>query len=275
MSGHDPIQISESELEQMTDELDEMHHESMPAMYSAVAEWAELRRERGIESLRDLGSFASTRRGFLAGAGVALGGLVIAACGSSSGSKSARSSTTTKAPSGSAAGKLSGDLAVAALAASLENLAVGTYQAGIDAATAGKLGTVPPAVVTFAKTAQQQHMDHAAAWNGVLSGAGKPKVTGVDTTVKSGVIDPAFAKVTDVPGLAKLALQLEDVAAATYLEGIGVVKSAGGIKTAASIQPVEMQHAAILNFVLGQYPVPASFATMEGARPLSDTIGAA
>jgi hypothetical protein len=41
----------------------------------------------------------------------------------------------------------------------------------------------------------------------------------------------------------------------------------------ATIQPVEMQHAAILNFVLGQYPVPNAFAKTDGARTLSDTIG--
>ena len=77
-----------------------------------------------------------------------------------------------------------------------------------------------------------------------------------------------------MPGLAKLALDLENVAAATYLAAIGVVKSPAGIKTAASIQPVELQHAAILNFLLGQYPVPDSFAkTSTGARPASDKIG--
>jgi Ferritin-like domain len=275
VTDRDPIQISESELSGMTDELDEMHHESMPKMYEAVAEWADIRRERKVSSIGDLTSFAASRRGFLAGAGIALGGLVIAACG---GSSSKDSSTTTKAAasgSGSGSGsKLSGDLAVAALATSLENLAVATYQAGIDAATAGKLGSVPPAVVTFAQTAQQQHRDHAAAWNAILAGAGKPKVMGVDSTVKTAVIDPAFAKVTDVGALAKLALQLEDVAAATYLESIGVLESPGGIKTSASIQPVEMQHAAILNFVLGQYPVPMSFASTDGARPLSDQISA-
>ena len=100
-------------------------------------------------------------------------------------------------------------------------------------------------------------------------------MTGVDTTVKTAVIDPAFATVKDVPGLAMLALQLENVAAATYLESIGLIESAGGIKTSASIQPVEMQHAAILNFLLGQYPVPMSFSSTDGARPLSDKIGAA
>lgn len=275
MTDRDPIQISEAELNGMTRELDDMHHDAMPKMYEAVAEWAELRAESGIASVRQLGSFSASRRGFLAGAGVALGGLVIAACSSSSKSTS---STTQPAGSGSSSGsgaKLTGDLAIAALATSLENLAVATYQGGIDAATKGKLGTVPPAVVTFAQTAQKQHQDHAAAWNAILVGAGKPKVTGVDTTVKSAVIDPAFAQVKDVPGLAMLALQLENVAAATYLESIDLIKSPGGIKTSASIQPVEMQHAAILNLLLGQYPVPMSFASTDGARPLSDTIGAA
>ena len=119
--------------------------------------------------------------------------------------------------------------------------------------------------------AEMNLTDHA----GVRLTHGKPKVNGVDTTVKTAVVDPAFAQVTDVPGLAKLALQLENVAAATYLDSIGLVKSPGGIKIAASIQPVELQHAAILNFLLGQYPVPMSFATTDGARTLSDTIGAA
>jgi hypothetical protein len=72
--------------------------------------------------------------------------------------------------------------------------------------------------------------------------------------------------------LAKLALELENGAAATYLAAIGAVKSPAGIKTAATIQPVEMQHAAILQFLLGQYPVPDSFAKTDGARTTSDKI---
>ena len=134
---------------------------------------------------------------------------------------------------------------------------------------------VPPAVVTFATTAQQQHKDHAAAWNAIITGAGKPAVSGVDTTVNDGVVQPAFAQVKDVAGLAKLALSLEDAAAATYLSVIPVVSDPGGVKTVATIQPVEMQHAAILNFVLGTYPVPNAFAKTDGARTLSDKIGAA
>ena len=267
----EPIAISEAELDAMTADLDEMHHASMPALRDAVDELKQLHADVRAKA-GGMSDTLANRRQFLLGSGVVLGGLALAACSSSSKSSSPTTSPQTTAAGGDS-GKLTGDLAIVALAAGLENLAVGTYQAGIDAATAGKLGAVPPAVVTFAKTAQTHHKAHASAWNGVLKAAGERPVTGVDTTVKTGVVDPAFAKVTDVGGLAKLALELEDVAAATYLGGIGAIESNAGIKTAASIQPVEMQHAAILNFVLGQYPVPDAFAQTAGARSTSDMIG--
>ena len=131
---------------------------------------------------------------------------------------------------------------------------------GVSWETAGKLGAVPPAVATFAKTAQAQHKDHAAAWNAVLTSAGKPAIMGIDKTVQDTIVTPGFANVKDVVGLAKFALALEDVAAATYLNGIeNALQDPGAIKVAASIQPVEMQHSAILHFVLGDYPVPDSF----------------
>jgi hypothetical protein len=267
----EPIEISEGQLRSMTADMDEMHHATLPVMKEALAEWSELHQQMrsGIAKV------VPSRRGFLMGAGVALGGLALAACGSSSKSSTGAGGSTTTPTSGTSTtvgGKLSGDLAVVALAASLENLAVQTYAAGISAATAGKLGAVPPAVVTFAQTAKSHHTQHAQAWNAVLAGAGKPMVTGVDKTVKDAVVDPAFAKVTDVGGLATLALTLENAAAATYLEAISVVTAPAGIKTAATIEPVELQHAAILNFVLGKYPVPDTFTKMEGARPVSDII---
>lgn len=268
---HEPIGISEGELRSMTADMDEMHHATLPVMREALAEWSELHQQMrsGIAKV------VPSRRGFLMGAGVTLGGLALAACGSSSKSSSSGASTTTPSTAGSATttgGALTGDLAVVALAASLENLAVAVYGAGISAATAGKLGAVPPAVVTFAQTAKAHHTEHASAWNAVLSGAGKTPITGVDKTVKDAVTDPALMKVKDVGGLATLALTLENAAAATYLEAISVVTAPAGIKTAATIEPVELQHAAILNFILGKYPVPDSFTKMDGARPLSDVI---
>jgi len=249
------MNVSEGELTSMTRDLDEIHHATLPALRASVSEWV------------------TTRRGFLIGAaGVGAAGL-LAAC-SSSGSTSSSGSSASSSAAAPGQG-LTGDLAIAALAAALENTAVLTYQKGIDAATAGKLGTVPPAVVTFAQTAQRQHRDHADAWNAILTGAGKAAIppTYGDTTVFTGVVAPAFARVTDVAGLAGLALSLENVAAATYLSGISAATIPAAIKTAATIQPVEMQHAAILNFVLGTYPVPDSFAKTDGARTSTDQIG--
>jgi hypothetical protein len=164
---------------------------------------------------------------------------------------------------------LSGDLQVVAMAASLENSGIATYMAGIKAAAAGKLGTVPPAVVTFATTAMSQHQDHQKAWNAVLTAARKKPVTAVDPVVQP-TINTAFAKVTTVAGLAELALMVEDIAGQTYQNGLSVIKSSAGIKTAASIQPVEFQHAAILSYVLGRYPVPNAFTGVSLARPPSD-----
>jgi len=267
------IEISEAELDAMTTDLEEMHQASLPALRESVDEWKQLHSDLRSKGAA-VGQTVANRRQFLLGTGVLLGGAALAACGSSSkpgSSTTTLGGATTTAPGSN--GQLTGDLAIVALAAGLENLAVGTYAAGINAATAGKLGTVPPAVVTFATTAQAHHKAHAAAWNAVLTGAGKRAVTGVDMTVKTGVVDPAFAKVTDVAGLARLALSLEDVAAATYLNGIGLIQSKAGIETAATIQPVELQHAAILNFVLGQYPVPNAFGQTTGARVPTDSIG--
>ncbi|MBA3652813.1 MAG: ferritin-like domain-containing protein [Actinobacteria bacterium] len=257
------MQISERELITLTSDLDDMHHDTLPHMHEAIDAWSEVNNllRSGVDKL---GETASSRRTFLIGVGAAAGGLALAACG---GSKKKNSG------SGGDSG-LSGDLAIAALAASLENLAVQTYQAGLDAAGKGSLGAVPAAVATFVKTAQSQHKDHAAAWNSILTKAGKKAITGVDTTVKDAVVTPGFAQVKDVPGLAKFALGLENVAAATYLNGIqNAIKDKGAIQIAASIQPVEMQHAAILNFVLGSYPIPDSFAKTDGARGPDDKIG--
>ncbi len=250
--------ISEHELTVMTMDLEQIHNDvGMPAMDRAVHEWTERSR--------------TSRRGFLIGAGAVAGGALLAAC--SSGSSSSTTTTTSgPASSGGASGKLTGDLAVAALAASLENLAVAAYGDVLTAATAGKLGTVPPAVSNFVTTVKAQHTQHAQAWNSAIVAAGHPAITATDP-VLTPVVTKDFAKVTDVSGAAMLALTLEDAAAATYQSAIGAVKATSSVKVAASIQPVEMQHAAILHFVLGQYPVPLAFSTTTSARPLTDYTG--
>ena len=269
--SRDILAISEAELVRLTSDMDEMHRATLPGMRAAVDEWAERLRDQAA----DLGRARTSRRRFLIGGGAAVGTVALVACSSGvdpiDDPGGLGNPTPTDVPGADAPPV--GDFGVAASAASLENLAVATYQGGIDAAGAGKLGGVPPAVSTFATTAKAHHTDHAAAWNSVLTNSARLPVTGVNQTVKSSVVDPAFAQVTDVAGLARLALLLENAAAATYLRDIGTIVNRNALKIAASIQPVEMQHAAILNFVLGQYPVPDVFAKTDGARPVDDQIG--
>ncbi len=207
----------------------------------------------------------NARRGFMfAGAGAAIAAFV-AACGSDEEEatvpESGEEETTTSAAeeeetTTSAGGEETGggDADIAAFAASLELLAVNTYTAAGEAATSGALGEVPPAVVTFVTTALGQHQEALDAWNGVV---------GTDATETpadlQAVVDEALAGVSDVGGAAMLALMLEQIAAQTYLSVLPVLEDPAAVELAGSIMPVAQQHAAILLFVLGEYPVPDVF----------------
>lgn len=263
MSGKDTweLQISEGELNRLTRDLDEAHRESIPSMYERAMDFTD------ELAARDGRSGSVARRRFLIGAGAAGLGLALAACGGNSGSSTPAASSPAKAAS-----SYTGDLKVVALATALENQAIGAYQAALKATQAGKLGAVPPAVATFAQTAMSQHSDHAKAWNGVLSSAGKPMINNVPLSGQPQVLQ-ALGSVNSVGGVANLALQLENQAAQTYLFAEFNVTSTGGIATASTIAPVEAMHAAILQFVLGQYPVPDNFLSVDkAANPSTLTV---
>jgi hypothetical protein len=255
--------ISEAELSSMTSELDMLHKETFPGVHKTLDEFS--------ANLAEISRKPAARRTFLLGMGgaVALGS--IAACSSSKSSSGGSSTAATTGGSGAKGATYTGDLKVVALAAALENLAVTAYQGALTMAGKGQLGTVPPAVATFVQTAMKQHMDHAQAWNGVLSKAGKPTVTGAPLTITQSQVAMLQAA-KSVPDVAKLALSLENAAAETYTFATENVTDAGGIMTAATIQPVETMHAAILSFVLGEYPVPVSFiGTSNAVQPSAFT----
>jgi hypothetical protein len=255
------LSISERELVAMTSDLEDAHADTLPRLRESLEGW---RRSASEEAT------GFSRRSFLARAGlVTAGGVAFATVAGVGGAGAGTIPRLTRSAGATrSASAASLDVKVAALAASLENLAVATYSAGLKAATAGKLGSVPPAVAKFVTTAMGQHVDHAAAWNAIIVASGYQKISAPNATIQPS-INATFAKVTDVAGLAKLALSLEEAAAATYLEAVGVVAQQNSIETAATIHPVEMQHVAILNFVLGSYPVPQPFATTTAAAPLS------
>jgi hypothetical protein len=200
------------------------------------------------------------RRRFLAVTGMAAGaGVVLVACGDDSSNEADGTATglttTTTAP---AAGGAQGDLAIAQGAAGLEVLAVNTYGAALDAAAAGDLGPVPDAVAEFATTAKRQHQAALDAWNGVLADAGEAEVTMPPADLER-MVDEQFGQVTDVNGVAQLANMLEQTASQTYLDAQTMLEGADARTLAGSIQVVDQQHSAVLNFVLGEYPVPDVF----------------
>ncbi len=253
--------IDERELANLTRDLDAMHKDTFPTAIAALAEI----REKALDTISDtrgLAGVRASRRGFLAGglatAGAVGGGILLAACG------------TEATPSASAtAAAAAGDITLAKLNAGVETLAVFAYGAALTAAGAGKLGAVPAVVQQFATTAKAQHTDHAGAWNEVLTAAGQATVSKNNAKLEP-TVTAALGSVKTIVDVAKLALTLESVALATYNKNVGDFADAKYRQLALTIAPVEAQHAAILNFVLGNYPVPDSVIKLDGALTAAD-----
>jgi hypothetical protein len=263
--------MSEREIRAMTAQMNEMHAETFPKLREAMDDLGSGLRRR----LREDGG--PSRRAFLVGGGTLLGAAALAACGGSGGGTQTTGNTPSpssgSASPSSAAGK---DVAALATNASLENLAVFAYGAALADAPKGKFGKkVPAAIAEFAMHAKAQHTDHANAFNAALTKAGGQAFTEPDPAL-AGPVTEMYGKVKDLPGLARLALTLENTAAATYTKQLGELTSPEAIAAAATIAPVERQHAAVLLYVLGEYPVPDSFvpltknSTSLGARPSTD-----
>ncbi|MDQ6875426.1 MAG: ferritin-like domain-containing protein [Actinomycetota bacterium] len=258
MTDSNDMHITEGELNTMTADLVDMHEQSFPKMREALAEFG--------ASVRH--AAPASRRTFLMGGGVVAGGLVLAACSSSKKTTSGNGNSS-PAPSSSSSGGGGKDNAALATNAGLENLAVFAYMTALSDAGKGKLGKVPPAIATFVTTAMKQHQDHAQAFNSALTNAGGTAFKDPDPALKAPVL-AAYGKVKSLPDLAKLALLLENTAAETYIKQMSTMMSPDGLAAVATIAPVERQHAAILNFVLGQYPVPDTFVPLDLARPDTD-----
>jgi hypothetical protein len=258
------MQISEAELRSLTSTLEEMHQETLPVLQEQLADFGTALRPE--QKKTGLTAIAGTRRQFLAGVGIAAGGLVLAACGSNGGSKSSSGSGVSSKPTNA-------DVADLRTNASIENLAVFAYGAALAAAPKGKFGPVPPAIAGFAQHAMKQHADHAKAFNAALTQAGASPYTQPDPAL-AGMVQTAFAKIDNVPDLAKLALSLENTAASTYVKQMGEFTSSQALAAVATIAPIERQHAAILHYVLGEYPVPDTFVPLNLARPNTDVPAA-
>ncbi len=189
----------------MTADMDEMHHATLPVMKEALAEWSELHQQMrsGIAKV------VPSRRGFLMGAGVALGGLALAACGSSSKSSTGAAGSTTTRRRAPRPRPAASSPATSRSSRSRLRSRTSRCRPTPPASARRPPASSAPSRPRWSRSHRPRSRTTPStrqAWNAVLAGADKPTVTGVDKTVKDAVVDPAFAKVKDVGGLATLAL---------------------------------------------------------------------
>jgi hypothetical protein len=144
-------------------------------------------------------------------------------------------------------------------------------QAALTAATAGKLGTVPPAVATFVQTAMSQHRTTPRRGTRALRRRGARDHR--RAALEPGRDPQGARRGHHVGGVAKPGPGAGESGRADVPVRRRERLERGGIATAASIAPVEAMHAAILQFVLGQYPVPDDFlGTSKAASPSLLTV---
>ena len=216
-------QISETELRHLVAEVDEQHHAGMATLADDLGELLHGEPRHAM---------ATSRRRFLTGVG--LGGLTLTI-----GQAMVPVSSLLRPAYGAEAAKLT-DGQIAAFAESLELASVAAYKAA-----ASKLTT--PAVAQAASTFAGHHGQHATAFAAVAKGdaTGKPNPKLLETV--SGQLRDA----ADEKAVVRIAYDLENGAASTYLFALGALSGQAALELTASILPVESQHAVVLGQVLG------------------------
>jgi hypothetical protein len=135
-----------------------------------------------------------------------------------------------------------GDAGIAAFAESVELTAVAAYEA---AAASGLVTT--PAVLEAATMFAGHHQEHAAAFGAASGGA----ATGALNQKLLDALSPSLGAAQTENDVLKIAYDLENAAAATYLFALGALTSVPALQLTASILPVEAQHAVVLGQIIG------------------------
>ena len=136
------------------------------------------------------------------------------------------------------------DVQMLQTAASIENLAVATYDTALTLDFIGG-ATAIPVVTAFVQKTRDQHKEHSDAFNAASTRLGGTKQNQPDP-VLLGVVNNAKPGLTGPAQVVALALELENGAAATYVANVGAHSNASARAVTASIMGVEAQHAAIL-----------------------------
>jgi hypothetical protein len=150
----------------------------------------------------------------------------------------------------SAAASSSSDVQILQTAASIENLAVSTYKTALTLPYIGG-SSANPVVTKFAQVTMGQHAQHADAFNAAVKSLGgkvqhKPDPVFVPVVSKAvaglGSATPAQGAL----GVVALALELENIAAETYVKDTVLAKNTKNKALLASIMGIEAQHVSVL-----------------------------
>jgi uncharacterized protein YbjQ (UPF0145 family) len=145
------------------------------------------------------------------------------------------------------------DVQILQTAASVENLAVATYKTALTLPYIGG-SAANPVVTKFAQVTMGQHAQHADAFNAAAKHLGGKEQTKPDPAFVP-VVNKAVASLGSATaaqgalGVVGLAIELENIAAETYVKDTALASHASNKELFASIMGIEAQHVAVLNAV--------------------------
>jgi rubrerythrin len=241
------VEFDEIAMSGLTEESRDTHADAMRAVREPLDGMIELgqqtRSRNGIDTEENR-TFAGENRRRLSATARRAGGLlaatgVIAAIADFIGSPAFASSAT--------------DVQVLQTASSIEVLAIATYKTALTLPYIG--GSSANSVIkAFATTTMKQHADHLAAFQSATTALGGTKQTKPDPHFVP-VVNNAVKSITKASPsqgalmVVGLAVELENVAAETYVNNMSLLSNTNAKKVTASIMGVEAQHVAILNAV--------------------------
>jgi hypothetical protein len=144
----------------------------------------------------------------------------------------------------------SSDVQILQTAASIENLAVATYKTALTLPYIGG-SAADPVVTKFCQVTMGQHAQHADAFNAAAKHLGgkaqkKPDPAFVPVVNKAVASLNGASASAGALGVVGLALELENIAAETYVKDTTLAKSTSNKALFASIMGIEAQHVSVL-----------------------------
>ena len=229
--------LDDMRLRALLEQSHDLHTDAMTTSRVALDEYVELAHDERLhdDSWRDVDP--ATRRATLLGGLPKTGLLAAAGIGTAMAALIASPAFADKTM----------DVQMLQTAASIENLAVATYDTALTLDFIGG-GSANGVVKAFVEKTKEQHQQHAEAFNAAATRLGG-KAQDQPDPVLLGVVNNAKPSLTGPAEVVDLAIQLEDGAAQTYVANTGAYSNKNARSVAASIMGVEAQHVAILNAV--------------------------